>query len=133
MKWYIMAIKKYADFKGRSRRKEYWMFALVSMMFGITALVLDHLLGLSFNTPGNKLGYGFIYMAYGLFIFMPGLSVGVRRMHDVGKSGWMCLIGIIPIIGTIWFLVQMCKDGQPGVNKYGVNPKGGLVEESEIF
>jgi uncharacterized membrane protein YhaH (DUF805 family) len=54
---------------------------------------------------------------------VPSLAVGVRRLHDVGKSGWMLLVALIPLIGAIWLLILFCKDSQPKENKWGVNPK----------
>lgn len=120
MNWYLKVFRQYADFNGRARRKEYWMFFLFNMMFAILATILDNLLG----TVSSDYGYGFFYAAYGLALFLPALGVAVRRLHDVGKSGWFLLISIIPIIGAIWLIVLMATDGQPGSNQYGLNPKG---------
>jgi len=109
------------------------MFWLMTAVFAVIATILEYILHLILHSSGSFLGLGYIYFAFILFTLIPMLSVIVRRLHDVGKSGWMFFIAFIPGIGSIWMLVQMCKDGQPGVNKYGVNPKGGLVEGSEIF
>ncbi|KMQ61527.1 membrane protein [Chryseobacterium angstadtii] len=129
MKWYLKVLKQYADFKGRARRTEYWMYVLFNMIFAIAALVLDNLLGLKFN---EQIPYGFIYLMYGLATFIPGLAVLVRRLHDVDKSGWWFFISLIPIIGTIWLLVLLATDGTPGSNQYGVNPKENFNEINEI-
>ena len=137
MKWYLKALKQYADFSGRARRTEYWMFVLFNFIFSIVAMGLDVLLGLSFG--GNDeygstvfVPYGFIYVIYALAMLIPGLAVGVRRLHDVGKSGWMMLIVLIPLIGPIWLLVLYFTDSQDGSNKWGDNPKSdgteGLLE-----
>ena len=83
MNWYLKVLKQYADFSGRARRTEYWMFTLFNLIFAIVAMVLDNLLGLKFN---EQIPYGFIYMLYGLAVFIPGLAVAVRRLHDVGKG-----------------------------------------------
>ena len=115
-----MVLKKYSDFDGRSRRKEYWMFALFNVIFIIVASLIDSLLGLTIGTYG----FGVIYLVYVLAMIVPGLAVGVRRLHDVGKSGWMILISFIPIIGAIWLLILFVTDSQPGDNEYGANPKG---------
>lgn len=120
MKEYVLAIKNYAKFTGRSRRRELWMFILFNMIFALAAMLLDRALG----TTLAALPYGIIYIAYGLFTFLPGLAVAVRRMHDIGKSGWMLLIALIPLVGAIWLLVLYCKDSMPGDNEYGPNPKG---------
>ncbi|MCT2563679.1 DUF805 domain-containing protein [Chryseobacterium herbae] len=129
MKWYLKVLKQYADFTGRARRTEYWMYVLFNMIFAIVAAVLDNLLGLKFN---QEIPYGFIYLIYGLATFIPGLAVMVRRLHDVDKSGWWVFISLIPLVGTIWLLVLLATDGTPGANQYGVNPKENFNEINEI-
>lgn len=129
MKWYLKVLKQYADFNGRARRTEYWMYLLFNIIFLIVAAVLDNVLGLKFN---SQVPYGFIYMIYSLAVFLPGLAVAVRRLHDVGKSGWFILISLIPIIGGIWLIILMATDGTPGTNEYGVNPKENFNEINEI-
>ena len=119
MNWYLKVLKQYADFSGRARRKEYWMFALFNIIFIIIAMILDNVLGLTVG----ELPYGVFYFLYILAIFIPALAVSVRRLHDIGKSGWMYLIIIIPIIGSIWLLVLAVTDSNSGENKYGPNPK----------
>jgi uncharacterized membrane protein YhaH (DUF805 family) len=119
MNWYITVIKKYAVFSGRARRKEYWMFFLFNLIFSIVAIVLDNLLG----TAIKDLGYGLISGLYFLAVLIPGLAVTVRRLHDVGKSGWWIFISLVPLIGSIWLLVLLATDSQPVENGYGSNPK----------
>lgn len=119
MNWYLKVLKQYADFSGRARRSEYWYFVLFNMIFAIVAVVLDNILG----TAIEGVGYGPIYGLYVLALLVPGLAVAVRRLHDVGKSGWMFLIVLIPLIGAIWLLVLSFTDSQPGTNKWGPNPK----------
>lgn len=119
MNWYLAVVKKYAVFSGRARRKEYWMFILFYTLFGIVAMVLDNVLG----TTVAGLGYGLFYCVFVLAMVLPSLGVGVRRLHDVGKSGWFLFIVLIPIVGAIWLLVLACSDGIAGPNKYGANPK----------
>ena len=128
MKYYLSVLKNYATFRGRARRSEYWYFALFNFIFAIIAAILDTLVGSSFtietiNGPVQT-GYGFIYMIYTLAMFIPGLSVAVRRLHDIGKSGWYILVVLIPLAGFIWLLVLLFTDSEPGNNKYGPNPKG---------
>jgi uncharacterized membrane protein YhaH (DUF805 family) len=120
MEYYLKAIKNYANFKGRARRKEYWMFVLFNIIFAVVAMILDSVLGLNFA----PLPYGAIYALYALFTLLPGLAVSARRLHDVGKSGWFLLIALVPLIGGIWLLILMCTDSKPGANQYGENPKG---------
>lgn len=120
MNWYLKVLKQWSDFKGRARRKEYWMFFLFNIIFLIIAAILDNVLGLTFS---REIPYGYIYLLYALFVLVPGIAVSVRRLHDVGKSGWWYLIGLIPLIGGIWLLVLFVTDGKPGENQWGMNPK----------
>jgi uncharacterized membrane protein YhaH (DUF805 family) len=119
MSWYLAALKKYTDFSGRARRKEYWYFMLFNVIFLIVATILDNL----FKTTFENLGYGWFYLLYALAVLLPGIALVVRRLHDVGKSGWWYFIALIPLVGGIWLLVLMCTDSQPGDNQYGPNPK----------
>ncbi|MEO0008252.1 MAG: hypothetical protein RJA20_2448, partial [Bacteroidota bacterium] len=104
MEWYLKVLRQYADFEGRARRKEFWMFALFNIIFAVSALVLDSLLGTG----------AILYFVYVLGMVVPGLAVAVRRLHDVGKSGWMYLIAFIPLVGAIWLLVLFVTDSEPG-------------------
>lgn len=119
MKWYLKVLKQYADFDGRARRTEYWMFVLFNIIFSVVAMVLDNVLGLAME----GIGYGPLYGLYVLAMIIPSLAVAVRRLHDTGKSGWMLLIALIPLIGSIWLFVLYVTDGNPGENEYGSNPK----------
>ena len=119
MNWYISALKKYAVFSGRARRKEYWMFFLFNIIFAIAAIILDNVIG----TAIGGVGYGLIYFLYLLAVILPGIAVAVRRLHDIGKSGGWLFIALIPLIGGIWLLVLMCTEGTPGENEYGSNLK----------
>lgn len=119
MYWYLKVLKQYLDFSGRARRKEYWMFFLFNFIFALVALILDNVLGISSEDSVN----GPIYTLYTIAMFIPGLAVGIRRLHDVGKSGWTFLIILIPIIGAIWLLALFCNDSEQGTNKWGQDPK----------
>jgi uncharacterized membrane protein YhaH (DUF805 family) len=128
MEWYLMVWKKYAEFDGRSRRKEYWMFTL----FNTIAIFLVMALAFAGIALSHSSG-SFLFIPvciYALAALIPSISVATRRFHDVGKSGWMllllCVLGIIPIVGFICAIIQLvllCQDSQPGVNQYGPNPK----------
>jgi uncharacterized membrane protein YhaH (DUF805 family) len=111
--WYLAVLKNYAGFSGRARRTEYWMFFLINL---IIVVVLD-LIGMAIKVSTLLGGI------YGLAVLIPSLAVGVRRLHDTGRSGWWLLIGLIPVIGTIILIVFMATEGQPGDNQYGPNPK----------
>jgi uncharacterized membrane protein YhaH (DUF805 family) len=124
LQWYKKVVfENYSNFKGRARRSEYWYFALMNIIILIVAAVLDNVLGLTFGV----LPYGYLYVAFALAVFIPGLAVAVRRLHDVGKSGWFYFIVLIPLIGAIWLLVLFFTEGDHGENQYGPDPKA--IEE----
>lgn len=123
MNWYLKCWQQYADFSGRARRKEYWMFVLFN---AIVAFVISFILGLIVGLTGIT-ALAYLSYIYTLAVLIPSLAVCVRRLHDVGKSGWMYLICLIPVVGWIWLIVLFCTDSQKGSNKWGNNPK-----ESEI-
>lgn len=117
MKWYILAIKNYATFTGRARRKEFWMFVLFNIIFGLVAKLLDDVFGLSFDKTGMMNG-GILNMLYSLFVLVPTLSLTVRRFHDIGKSGWIYFrFVLVSIIATIiWITIVVVKLVQLGVS-----------------
>ena len=124
MEWYLKVMRdNYANFSGRARRKEYWMFVLVQTIVMIGLMILDSVLGLDFELQGISLGYGYLYLIGLIVHFIPSLAVVVRRLHDVGKSGWFYFIFLIPIIGVLWLLVLYCTEGQKQDNKWGPDPK----------
>lgn len=114
MQWYLKVLKNYVGFQGRARRKEYWMFFLFNFLITILLSTIEALLGLG----------GILSAIYGLAVLLPSIAVSVRRLHDIGRSGWWMLLSIIPVIGLIVLLVFAILDSQPGENKYGPNPKG---------
>lgn len=116
MEWYLKVLRQYADFDGRARRKEFWMFMIINFLIEVLILALGAI------TESGLLSS--LSMLYSLFVFIPNLAVSVRRLHDIGKSGWMYAIILIPLIGLIWLLVLFCQDSMPGENEYGPNPKG---------
>ena len=119
MNWYLHVLKNYATFSGRARRKEYWMFFLISALISIVLTLLDILLG----TYSVEYEAGLFSGLYSLLILIPSIAVVVRRLHDTDRSGWWILISLIPIIGVLVLFVFMCLDSQPGTNRFGVNPK----------
>lgn len=124
MNYYLTALKKYAEFSGRSRRSEYWFFALFNFIFLMVAILFDTMLG----TDIEPMPYGVFYMIYALVVFIPNLAVFVRRMHDVDKSGWWIFIGLIPFVGAIWLLVLCLTEGTADDNEYGADPKAITVD-----
>ncbi|MFJ9814242.1 DUF805 domain-containing protein [Streptomyces sp. NPDC101151] len=111
MSWFIEALKKYAVFSGRARRKEYWLFMLFTWLIYIVLVAI----GAAAHVP-YLVGIAVVFL-------LPALAVTVRRLHDTGRSGWWILIGIVPLIGSIMLLVFYCSDSEAGANKYGPNPK----------
>lgn len=114
MEWYLRVVKdNYANFNGRARRKEYWLFFLINMLFAIVTVIIDFILGT----------FLLIYAIYVLALIIPSIAVTIRRLHDIGKSGWWYFILLVPFIGAIWLLVLLCTDGNPGDNSYGPSLK----------
>ncbi len=112
MDWYIGVLKRYADFEGRARRKEYWFFTLFNIIVSLVLMAIDAITGL-----------GVLYLVYVLAVLVPSLAVGARRLHDTGRSGWWQLIALIPAIGALVLIVFFVLDSDPGDNAHGPNPK----------
>ncbi|MFP5039548.1 DUF805 domain-containing protein [Parasediminibacterium sp. JCM 36343] len=120
MKWYLIALKKYAVFHGRARRSEYWYFIL----FTVLALIASSFIDVTISSVFKKeYPYGVANLICILGSFIPWLAVLCRRLHDVNKSGGNAFIWLIPLIGPIWLLVLLFTEGTPGPNKYGEDPK----------
>lgn len=117
MNYYSICPSKFADFSGRARRREYWTFALVNCLIAMLLLIL----GLAFgeDSPASNIMVTIFY----LIMLVPNLSVSVRRLHDIGKSGWYMFLSLIPLIGGLILLVWALMDSEPGKNQYGKNPK----------
>lgn len=113
MRWYLKALRQYADFNGRAQRAEFWMFTLISTVISLVLAVLDHLLGLGGRLPS----------LYGLLVLLPSLAVTARRLHDIGRSGWWMFLGLVPVVGWVITIVWYATDGTPQPNIWGANPK----------
>ena len=111
--------QKYVDFSGRARRSEYWYFFLFGVIVSVVAGIIDGILG----TRGAAGGTGLVGAIASLALLLPGLGVGVRRLHDTGRSGWWLLIALVPLVGAIVLIVFFVQDSQ-AENQYGPNPKG---------
>jgi uncharacterized membrane protein YhaH (DUF805 family) len=120
MNWYLDALKKYAVFNGRSHRKAYWLFVLFNMLIAIGLAIVDSMAG----TFDQETGFGLFGALYALAVFLPGLAITVRRLHDTSRSGWWALLVLIPVLGALVLIVFMVLDSHPGTNEYGPNPKG---------
>lgn len=121
MDWYLMVWQKYAQFSGRSRRKEYWMFTLVNIVINVLLYGVGTIALLNRSTILGILVF-LAFGAYALAALVPGLAVSVRRLHDTNKSGWWLLLCLIPLGGLV-VLVFCCLDSDPAPNQYGPNPK----------
>lgn len=159
MNWYKkVVLENYANFNGRARRSEYWYFILFNAIFSLALTLIDNLLGLQFGTADS----GVLNTIYSLAVFIPSLAVSVRRLHDIGKSGWLLLIAygaiillaVFLILGTfmysfdssalimifalliigvaIWLLIMFCTEGDDFTNKYGPDPKAFNEEIDQI-
>jgi uncharacterized membrane protein YhaH (DUF805 family) len=127
MGWYIAVLKKYAVFNGRARRKEYWYFILCNFLLSFAIGFVDTLTG-NFN---SETGMGLFSMFYAVLMLIPSIAVGVRRLHDIGRSGWWMFLALIPILGSLVLIYFFTIDSETGDNQYGQNPKepppGGLI------
>ena len=108
MNYYLKVLQNYATFSGRARRSEYWYFVLFNVIISI-----------ALGFIGGMMGISILSSIYSLAILVPSIAVGVRRMHDVGKSGWFLLI-------PIYNLILACTDGVKGENEYGADPKANV-------
>jgi len=106
--WMVQPLKKYADFQGRASRPEYWWFFLLFVIvYGVASLV------------GDWLG-----VIVGLALLVPSVAVGVRRFHDQDKTGWLVLLGLIPLLGVLILIYFYIQPGTPGPNRFGADPRG---------
>ena len=119
MDWYLKVLKSYATFTGRARRTEYWMFTLINVI--IAAVIYG--IGAAFN--GGAIGSLFtvLYWAYAVAVFVPGLAVTFRRLHDTDRSAWWWLIALVPFVGAIILIVFLATAGTTGDNRFGADPK----------
>lgn len=123
MKWYLAALKKYATFRGRASRKEFWMFVLFNFIFAFCAAIIDGILtvaidnySVSVDDPSLHVYFAFIFAT-----LLPALAVTVRRLHDLGDSGWEVLLWFVPL-ANIYLIIHLCYKGEVGANRFGLDP-----------
>jgi uncharacterized membrane protein YhaH (DUF805 family) len=116
--WYVGVLKQYVTFAGRARRREYWFYILVTVIVYAVLLIADSATG-----TVSSSGIGALSGLYSLATLLPGLAVGVRRLHDTDRSGWWMLISLVPLVGPIVLLVFLVQDSKAEANPYGPNPK----------
>ena len=126
-RYFIDTIKnRYAQFTGRASRSEFWYFALFYFLLDVAAIIIDtYLLNPVLGIVPKQAGQGgVLQMLFALALLVPSIALGIRRLHDIGKSGWWYLLVFIPVIGWFVLLYFYILDSQPGSNQFGENPKG---------
>ena len=125
MKWAVMPFVRYAQFSGRSRRKEYWMFTLLNslVLCAIGALMYATISPDNLPMHPTESGVGIAFIVWIMVVFVPSWAVQVRRFHDQDRSGWLALLALIPYIGGTIVLGFSLIEGTAGPNRYGPDPK----------
>jgi len=119
MQWLKEVIAKYATFRGRARRREYWRYILYYVIAFVALVLVDMLTG-TFNMESQL---GFLSGLFLLFMLIPSVAVAVRRLHDTERSGWWVLLALLPLIGQLVLLFFFIQEGDEGDNAYGPDPK----------
>lgn len=133
MHWLIDPIRNhYADFSGRTSRKEFWMFQLMMILIVVAFFTVLTVLGIGLASDGTESSGGTLFFVlwfipiilFTLAIIVPSIAINVRRLHDIGRSGWWYLIGFVPWVGGLIAIILACLPSQKGTNKWGANPYG---------
>lgn len=130
MKWYLKVLRQCADFNSRAGRREYWMFVLLNILFSwaytlvvmLVLLLAFNILDVHMREESVSLLVIKLSLIYYAIVFIPAFAVTVRRLHDIGKSGWNILLNLIPFVGPIWLLVLLATPGEEKENRFGANP-----------
>ena len=115
--WKTVVLGNYTNFSGRARRSEYWWFTLTSVIVSVVLNIVGSV------SDGMNAVAGLVLVVYSLGTLIPSLAVAVRRLHDTGRSGWMLLLALIPLVGAIILIVFAVSDSAKGSNKYGASAK----------
>ena len=133
MNWMLMPLRRYAEFSGRSRRREYWMFWLLNVLISAFVGLVTLLMAMAVETEEEMMVVVnpliVLWVIVSVAFFIPGLAVTVRRLHDTDRSGWSILYGLIPVIGGFMLLYFYVQDGTEGPNRFGDDPKGERTQE----
>lgn len=129
MEWMILPLRRYFEVRGRSRRMEYWMFTLFSMLVGTAAAIIDNAIGFGWQDTGPVGGLT------SLALLIPGFTAWFRRLHDTDRSAWWILLVLLPVIGWIWLFVLAVTEGTRGPNRFGPDPKDphGSLDIDRVF
>lgn len=127
MNWYLMALRKYASFEGRTQRAEYWFFTLFSFIITLVLIVIDITIGMFNISAGLSLSLVYIFL-----VLLPSVAALVRRLHDTNRSGWWFFLILIPIIGLVMLLMFLLQDSKED-NQYGLNPKKTTLLDSDAI
>jgi uncharacterized membrane protein YhaH (DUF805 family) len=127
MEWMMLPLKRYADYSGRSRRKEFWMFPVTVLIAFVAIMLVSSVIGGLFTLLGlySLAALGRLVL-YGVFLgatLVVGIPLAVRRLHDTDKPGWALLIALVPFVGAIVLALFYFYDGTPGPNRFGDDPK----------
>ena len=126
-KYYLNIItKQFSDFKGRARRKEYWMYSLFQVLIGFSLYLISFIFFTNVLDYDNEKGLNSSLLLFALFLmlhFIPNIAIAVRRLHDTGKSGWWYLLSLIPYIGPFILFILLVLESSEEENQWGVNPK----------
>lgn len=122
MDWFVTVLQRYAVFSGRAGRPEFWFFTLISLLAAVLLSFVDGILG----TTSLRAGIGLLSGVFALALFVPALAVTVRRLHDGDRSGWWCLVSLVPLLGALVLLVLVLLKGTAGANRFGSAPDPGL-------
>ncbi|MFN3943940.1 MAG: DUF805 domain-containing protein [Allosphingosinicella sp.] len=140
MYWMLLPLRRYAQFSGRSRRKEFWMFVLGTIVFTILYLLIAGNLFVDAGPGDEEMGSAYavevtasdpLIFPLMLVLLIPSLAVQVRRFHDQDKTGWLVLLNLVPFLGFFIIVAFMCIEGTRGPNRYGPDPKA--PDHDEIF
>lgn len=125
-KWYLTPlVDNYANFSGRARRQEFWVFFLFQISIFILLIVLSDLLETYLDFEYHTIPFALYFLG----TLVPWLAINIRRLHDSGKSGGYFFVNLIPLVGRIWYIVLMATEGESGPNKYGPDPKKPFVAD----
>ena len=133
----LLPYRRYADFKGRSRRSEYWMFRLFAVGALALAAVLMSVLSPGFSDDSEISLVGALVagiLGIGIIASMiPAIALSVRRLHDIDRTGWWLLIAIVPYLGSFALFILSLLDGTPGPNRFGEDPKNRISPDADVF